>query len=119
MIDEPRFYFRFMFFFYLLYLPVGCAKYAPQYKGACTRSYMLVYLHDKHVFEAKFDRVMDDFGWHTYWPYCMTKVKPSLTFLSGASVSTYVLVRVTVHTCQYSTCDTLIHANMYERVQAP
>ena len=63
---------------------------------------MLAYLHDKHVYEAKFDRVMGEFGWHTCWSYCMTKVKPSLTFLGGAYMSTYMLVRVTVrHTVKH------------------
>ena len=57
---------------------------------------MLAYLHDKHVFEAEFDRVMDEFGWHTCSSYCMTKVKHSLTFLSGAYMSRYMLVCVTV-----------------------
>ena len=57
---------------------------------------MLSNLHDKPVYEAKFDRVMGEFGWHTCLSYCMTKVKPSLTFLGEASVSTYMLVRVTV-----------------------
>ena len=57
---------------------------------------MLEYLHDKHVFAVKFDRVMGELGWHTCWSYCMTKVKPSLSFLGGAFVSIYMLVRVTV-----------------------
>ena len=56
---------------------------------------MLAYLHDKYVYEAKFDRVMDEFGWHICWPYCMTKVKQSVTFLGGTSVSAYMVVRVT------------------------
>ncbi len=63
---------------------------------------MLAYLHDKHVYEAKFDRVMGEFGWHTCWSYCMTKIKPSLTFLGGAYMSTYMLVRLTVrHTVKH------------------
>ena len=40
--------------------------------------------------------VMGEFSWHTCWSYCVTKVKPSFTFLGGAYMSTYILARVTV-----------------------
>ena len=63
---------------------------------------MLADMYDKHVYEAMFDRVQGEFGWPTCLSYCMTKVKPSLTFLGGAYMSTYMLVRVTArHTVKH------------------
>ena len=79
-----------------------------------------IYLHDKHMYEAKFDRVMCEFGWHTYWLCCTTKAKPSLTFLSGACMFAYMLLRVTVcHTVKltvelYMLCRQDVPLQQYE-----